>query len=150
MATRWTFGLVPEQLWTAPCARQTEPLHWVAERGRWAVRTPRVVGLLLVHDRRLVLVKEASRKRAAAATPASTAAEKEAEALDVEKRLTVVLRLCAAGYLSKGYSQFGTSPLKDPGETEVRATSISSSSSSSSSWGGVNEVREGRGNAYRS
>ena len=96
--------------------------HWVAERGRWAVRTPRVVGLLLVHDRRLVLVKEASRKRAAAATPASTAAEKEAEALDVEKRLTVVLRLCAAGYLSKGYSQFGTSPLKDPGETQVRAT----------------------------
>ena len=42
--------------------------HWVAERGRWAVRTPRVVGLLLVHDRRLVLVKEASRMRAAAAS----------------------------------------------------------------------------------
>ena len=41
-------------------------------------------------------------------------------AVDVERKLANVLRLCAARYLSKGYAQFSASPLADPATEEVR------------------------------
>lgn len=37
-----------------------------------------------------------------------------------EQRLRTVLRLCSAGYLSKGYSQFGAPPLADTADPTVR------------------------------
>jgi len=62
----------------------------------------------------------ASARAAAAGKAAAARKAKANEALDVEKKLTNVLRLCAAGYLSKGYAQFGTSPLADPRLEAVR------------------------------
>ena len=43
------------------------------------------------------------------------------QTLDVEKKLATVLRLAAAGYLSKGYAQFSASPLKDATDPAVKA-----------------------------
>ena len=92
-------------------------VRWVAERGRWAVRVNGVAGLVAARAVNLSMIR--------AAPLLQPAPEQEAvelgNTLDVEKKLATVLRYCAAGYLSKGYAQFGASPLADPRLAAVRA-----------------------------
>ena len=61
---------------------------------------------------------EASSLRAQAAVVRQAQAEELGDDLDVAKRLKTVLRLCAAGYLSKGYGQFKQARMADPAERE--------------------------------
>ena len=83
-------------------------VRWVPARERWAVRVDGVAGLVAVRAANLRMLR--------AAPLLQPAPEQEAvelgSTLDVEKKLATVLRYCAAGYLSKGYAQFGASPLR--------------------------------------
>ena len=49
----------------------------------------------------------------------SVRAEELGETYNVERKLATVLRLCAAGYLSKGYGQFKQAALQDPTTTDA-------------------------------
>ena len=93
---------------------------WHEEDQRWVVQVNGVDGLIRVRDVRLQLVRARATSGNGARRRAAAQAAHASEACDVEKKLTNVLRLCAAGYLSKGYAQFGTSPLSDPSSEVVR------------------------------
>ena len=93
------------------------------EEGEWLVRVEEGTSEVRLPASRLEGVRQRSRPAegpTSGGEAGGSAAVEEESARDMEKKLARVLRLCAAGYLSKGYAQFRASPLADAELAAVR------------------------------